>query len=71
MTKAGFFIFVAVVPGMLLAAAVFDLRMTQQGKPPLGHHLQVFILEHRWVAAVLALVYGAMLAHFFLNIADG
>lgn len=71
MTKVGFFIFVAVVPGMLLVAAIFDLRQSQEKEPPLGHYLQVFILEHRWVAAVLAAVYGAMLAHFFLNIAHG
>jgi hypothetical protein len=45
--------------------------MTLRRKAPLGHHLQVFLLAHPWLAAVLAVVYAAMLAHFFLHIDHG
>jgi hypothetical protein len=71
MTKIGFFIFVAAVPGLLWFVALFDWYMTLRRKAPLGHHLQVFLLAHPWLAAVLAVVYAAMLAHFFLHIDHG
>src|SRR6267143_1177693 len=54
MTRVGFFIFVAAVPGLLLFVALFDWYMTLLRKAPLGHHLQVFILAHPWLASVLA-----------------
>jgi hypothetical protein len=71
MSKLGFFIFVGMVPGALWLVAIFDWVMTLRRQPPLGHRLQEFILEHPWLAAVLATVYAAMIAHFFLHIDHG
>lgn len=71
MSKIGFFLVVGTVAGSLLAIAVFDWWMTWRRKPPLGHRMQVFILEHPWLAGVLGLVYAAMVAHFFLHIDHG
>jgi hypothetical protein len=71
MSKVGFLIFIGLVPGALLLVAIFDWVRTWRRKPPLGHSIQVFILGHPWLASVLAAVYAAMLAHFFLHIDHG
>jgi hypothetical protein len=73
MSKGGFFIFVGVVPGALWLVAIFDWVRTlvRPNQPPIGHYVQEFILGHPWLGAVLAAVYAAMIAHFFLHIDHG
>ena len=42
---------------------VFALRRS----PSLGHRLEAWSWKNPWLAAALLVVFGALLAHFFLN----
>ncbi len=53
------------------AVAITDLVLThRRGKHPVGYYINEFVIDHPFLASILALVVGAMIAHFFLNIAD-
>lgn len=70
-TRPGFIILVLVIFGVLLPVLAGDTVLTARGKRPIGYHVNQFALAYPWFAAILALVAGAMIAHFFLNVADG
>jgi len=71
LSRFGFLVFVAVVPGLLLAVAAADLGLTFKHRLPVGYYLNQFMVAYPWFAGVLALVFGAMIAHFFLHITHG
>lgn len=70
-SKLGFGILVAVVLGVMLAIAVTEFVMIHGDKKPLGYFVNEFMVQHPWFAGMLAFVFGAMIAHFFLHIVDG
>lgn len=70
-SRPGFLILVLVIFGVLLPVAVSDLLLTVRRKPPVGYYVNEFVIAYPWFAGLLALVVGAMIGHFFLNIADG
>jgi hypothetical protein len=70
-TRPGFIILVVVIFGILLPVLVADTWLTVRRKHPVGFYVNQFTLAYPWFAAILALVVGAMIAHFFLNVADG
>ena len=70
-TRPGFIILVLVIFGILLPVLLADTWLTARRKHPIGYHVNQFVLAYPWFAAILALLVGAMIAHFFLNIADG
>lgn len=70
-TRPGFIILVLVIFGILLPVLAADTVLTARRKHPIGFYVNQFSLAYPWFAAILALVVGAMIAHFFLNIADG
>jgi hypothetical protein len=72
MSRAGFMLLAIVIFGIPLAVALTDLVLThRRGKHPVGYYINEFVIDHPFFASILALVVGAMIAHFFLNIADG
>ena len=68
-TRPGFIILVLVIFGVLLPVLVADTYLSARKKHPVGFYVNQFTLAYPWFAAILALVFGAMIAHFFLNIA--
>jgi hypothetical protein len=70
-TRPGFIILVLVIFGVLLPVLVADTVLTARGRHPIGYQVNQFVLAYPWFAAILAFVLGAMIAHFFLNIAYG
>lgn len=68
-TRPGFIILVFVIFGVLLSVLVADTYLAARKKHPVGFYVNQFTLAYPWFAAILALVFGAMIAHFFLNIA--
>lgn len=70
-SKLGFGIFVGVVPGMLIAVTAIDLYLTFRRRPPVGHYVHEFMIDYPWFAGMLALLFGGMIAHFFLHITHG
>jgi hypothetical protein len=71
LSRIGFLIFLGVLPGIPLAVAITDLTMTRRGRQPVGYYLNQFVVGYPWFAGILAAVFGAMIAHFFLHIAHG
>ena len=70
-SKLGFGILVGITPGALVVIAVAKFILISRRKKPLGHYVNEFIIQYPWFAGVLAVVFGAMLAHFFLHITHG
>jgi hypothetical protein len=81
LSARGFVILVGVVFGILFAASTIDCWLSLRGlrgpraektgtvvAPTLGDYISVFVKSRPWVGVVLALVFGAMIAHFFLYI---
>ncbi len=71
LSRIGFLIFLSVMPGVLLAVAAADLTLTVKRRRPVGYYLNEFMIAYPWFAAILALIFGAMVAHFFLHISNG
>jgi hypothetical protein len=71
LSRVGFLVLVAALPGMLLAVAALDLSLTIKRRHPVGYYLNEFMIAYPWFAAVLAVIFGAMIAHFFLHITNG
>ncbi len=72
MKSVGFVILAVVVFGIPALVVVADLLVThRRGKYPIGYYVNQFAMDHPMFAGVLALVLGAMIAHFFLNITHG
>ena len=71
LSRVGFLILVAVLPGILLVVAGIDLGLTIKRRHPVGYYLNEFMIAYPWFAAILAVVFGAMIAHFFLHIING
>jgi hypothetical protein len=68
----GFIFLALVVFGIPAVVAVADLFLTyRRGRYPIGYYMNEFAVDHPMFAGVLALVLGAMMAHFFLNITHG
>ncbi len=71
LSRIGFLIFLSVMPGVLLAVAAADLVLTVKRRRPVGYYLNEFVIAYPWFAAILAVIFGAMVAHFFLHINNG
>ena len=72
MARSGFVLLSVVVFGVPLAVALVDLVTTRRPQAhPVGYYVNQFALDHPIFAALLATVIGALIAHFFLNIANG
>ncbi len=69
-SRPGFVILVLVIFGVLLPVAVTDLLLTVRRKRPVGYYVNEFVIAYPWFAGLLALVMGALIGHFFLNIGD-
>ena len=69
-TRPGFYIVIVVVVGTVIAVAAIDLFMTVRRKQPVGYYVNEFVIAYPWFGALLAFLVGALVAHFFLNIAD-
>ena len=69
-TRPGFYILIAVIFLILIPAAAADLYLTARRKHPVGYYVNEFVIAYPWFGGLFALVIGAMIAHFFLNIAD-
>ena len=69
-TRPGFYILVLVVFAILIPVIVMDLVLAFKRKPPVGYYVNEFVIAYPWFGTILAFVVGAMVAHFFLNIAD-
>ena len=70
-TRPGFIILVLVIFGILLPVLLADIYLTARNRHPVGYHVNQFVMAYPWFAGILGVVVGAMIAHFFLNIADG
>jgi hypothetical protein len=68
LSRNGFIVLVAVVPGLLVSVAAADLWLTVKRRRPVGYYLNEFMIAYPWFAAILAVVFGAMIAHFFMHI---
>lgn len=68
-TRPGFFILIFAVFGMLLPVLVCDIYLTVRHRHSIGFYVNQFALAYPWFAALLAFIVGAMIAHFFFNIA--
>ena len=55
--------------GVLLPVLIADIYLSARHKKPVGFYVNQFTLAYPWFAALLAVVFGAMIAHFFINIA--
>jgi hypothetical protein len=70
-TRPGFIILVVVIFGVLIPVIAIDAILSTRTKwRPVGFYLNQFTLAYPWFAAIIALIFGMMVAHFFLNIAD-
>lgn len=67
----GFQILVGVIFGAMVFVSLVDLVLTVLNLPPIGHYVNEAVATRQWIAAVVALVFGAMIAHFFIYIAHG
>lgn len=67
----GFGILVGSTVGALLVVAITEFILIARKKKPLGHYVNEFMVHYPWFAGVLAVVFGAMVAHFFLHITHG
>jgi hypothetical protein len=70
-SELGFAILVIVVLGVLLSTAVADFVFALRRRPPIGQYVNAFVRNQIWVAGMVALVFGAMIAHFFFYINHG
>jgi uncharacterized membrane protein YeaQ/YmgE (transglycosylase-associated protein family) len=69
-TRPGFYILIVVVVGTVIAVTFIDLVMTYRRKQPVGYYVNQFVIAYPWFGTILALIVGALIAHFFLNISD-
>ena len=70
-SQLGFAILVFVVLGVLLFTAIADFILALRRRPPIGQYVNAFVRNQMWVAGTVALVFGAMIAHFFVYINHG
>ena len=71
LSSHGFVVLVMVVFGTLFGTSVIDLALSLARKPALGERMNDFIRSRPWVGIGLAVVFGAMIAHFFIYIDHG
>lgn len=69
-TRPGFYILVLVVFGVLLPVLAADVWLTATRRRPVGYYVNEFVVAYPWFGTLLAFLVGAMVAHFFLNLAD-
>jgi hypothetical protein len=58
---------VAFLTIVLAAIAAFDAYLEATGSPPIAARLQVWARRYPLFSAIVIVLLGAMLAHFFLN----
>lgn len=68
MSATGFVILVGLIFTVLVCAALADLILTLLSRPTVGDYVNQYVFRHPFVAVILAIVYGAMLTHFFAYI---
>jgi hypothetical protein len=69
-TRPGFYILILVIFGILIPVIAIDLVVTVLKRRPVGSYMNEFMVAYPWFSMLMALIVGAMVAHFFLNIAD-
>jgi hypothetical protein len=57
----------AVVLGMLAAAAALDLYLELRNRTPLGARIKAWAQRYPGFMAAIALIFGAMVGHFFFS----
>jgi hypothetical protein len=67
-TTRGFSVLVAVVFAVMLFVSAADLYLSYRRKPTIGEYVNAAVAARQWVAVLIALVFGAMIAHFFIYI---
>ena len=68
-TTTGFEILVGVVFSVMLFVSGLDLVLTLLNLPTVGQYVNAAMATRQWIAVVIAVVFGAMIAHFFIYIA--
>ena len=59
---------VAVIFGVMLAVSAADFVLTLRGRPTVGEYVNAAVTSRQWIALLVAFVFGAMIAHFFIYI---
>lgn len=70
-STSGFAILIAVVFGIMLFVSGADLYLTWRGQHTIGEYVNAAVDTRKWVALLIAAVFGAMVAHFFIYITNG
>ena len=70
-STTGFEILLVVVFSVMLFVSLLDLVLTVLNLPPVGHYVNTALATRQWIAVLIAVVFGAMIAHFFIYIAEG
>ncbi len=65
----GFAVLVSVVFGIMLFVSAADFVLTLLHRPTVGEFVNTAVARREWIAVLVALVFGAMIAHFFVYIA--
>jgi len=52
----------------MLFVSATDLYLSYRRKPTIGEYVNAAVAARQWVAVLIALVFGAMIAHFFIYI---
>jgi hypothetical protein len=68
MSPAGFVILVALIFGILISTSLADLVLTVRQMPTVGDYVNRYVSRRPTVAVIGAIVYGAMLMHFFVYV---
>ncbi len=69
-TSIGFAVLVGVVFSVMLFVSMADFVLTLLRKPTVGEHVNAAVAARRWIAVLVAVVFGAMIAHFFVYITE-
>jgi hypothetical protein len=64
----GFVILVGFIFGGMLLFSAADLVLTALQRPTVGDYVNAAVSTRRWIAMMVAIVFGAMIAHFFIFI---
>ena len=67
-STTGFVILVAVIFTVMLFVSGLDFVLTFFRMPTVGQCVNKAVATREWIALVIALVFGAMIAHFFIYI---
>lgn len=70
-SRTGFEILLVVVFAVMLFVSGLDFFLTLLHLPTVGEYVNAALKTRQWIAVVIALVFGAMISHFFIYITHG